>query len=196
MVIPLPNEPELLKRCAKGNTEAFGALVSHYQDAIYNVAYRMLGHREDARDVTQEVFVKAFRKIRSFEARASFSTWLYSIALRQAINHRRHMGAQSRAGSVQMSSLGCDAGEHRFDAADDGPSPDAPLLAVETQRQIEKAIERLSDDYRAAVVLRDVEGLGYERIADILGCSLSTVKSRLHRARLELRRTLKTLINA
>jgi RNA polymerase sigma-70 factor, ECF subfamily len=193
MITPLPNEPELLKQCAGGDTGAFGQLVTHYEDVTFNMVYRMVGNREDARDVTQEVFIKAFRRIGSFESRSSFVTWLYSIAFNQSISHRRRMGAKSRAGSVQMSVLdGADDGA-KFQPAAGGPAPDGRMLSAETRQEIENAIDKLDDDHRAVVILRDIEGLDYNSIGDVLGCSRGTIKSRLHRARLELRQRLKGL---
>ena len=161
MVSPLPSEPELLKRCAQGDTEEFGRLVTHYQDAIFNLVFRMIGNREDARDVTQEVFIKAFRRIRSFEGRSSFGTWLYSIAVNQSISERRRRSATSRAGQIQMSLLAGEKTESGYDPPGNGPAPD-----------------------------------DYSSISNVLGCSRGTVKSRLHRARLELRRKLQGLLIA
>jgi len=196
MVSPLPSEPELLKRCAQGDTEEFGRLVTHYQDAIFNLVFRMIGNREDARDVTQEVFIKAFRRIRSFEGRSSFGTWLYSIAVNQSISERRRRSATSRAGQIQMSLLAGKKTESGYDPPGNGPAPDDKLRADETRQRIEQAIAELADDYRVVVLLRDVDGLDYSSISNVLGCSRGTVKSRLHRARLELRRKLQGLLIA
>ena len=196
MIPPLSNESELLSRCRKGHTEAFGEVVSHYQDAIFNVVIRMIGNREDARDVTQDVFIRAFRRIKSFQGRSSLATWLYSIAVNQSISERRRRGTASRAGDVQMSALdGRDDGAP-YDPPGDGPAPDERLGADETRRRIEQAIAELDEDYRSVVVLRDIEGLDYASIGEALNCSRGTVKSRLHRARLELRRKLAKLMTA
>jgi RNA polymerase sigma-70 factor (ECF subfamily) len=196
MVDPLPNEAELLGRCAEGDTAAFGTLMEHYQDAIFNLVYRMVGNREDAQDVTQEAFIKAFRRLGSFQGRAKFGTWMYSIAVNQAISHRRRQMAKSRAGRVQMSALDGSGDDATFDPAADGPEPDQRLHREELLRQIESAIDDLADDHRAVVLLRDMEGLDYARIGEVLGCSKGTVKSRLHRARLELRHKLSMILIA
>lgn len=196
MIAPLPDEHELLKRCAKGNAAAFGKVVTHYQDVIFNLVLRMIGNREDARDVTQDVFVKAFRRIKSFQGRSSLATWLYAIAVNQSISERRHQSAASRSGAVQMSVLDGKDNPRPYDPAGNSPAPDARLHADETRRQIEAAIAELDEDYRAVVVLRDVEGLDYKSIGDVLRCSRGTVKSRLHRARTELRRKLRKLLTA
>jgi RNA polymerase sigma-70 factor (ECF subfamily) len=194
MIPPLPDEAEVLKRCRTGDTEAFGRLASHYQDVIYNLVYRMIGHREDARDVAQDVFIKAFRGIRSFERRSSFATWLYSIAVNQAISQRRRRGAKSRGNPIQLSRLDGPDGETSYVPPGDAPEPDRRMRSAETLRQIEAAIAELDDDHRAIVLLRDIEDLDYKSISETLGCSRGTVKSRLHRARLELRRKLKPLV--
>ncbi len=194
MVKPLPSEPELLRRCAKGDTAAFGTLVSHHQGAVFNLVLRMLGDRETARDATQEVFIKAFRKIRSFERRASFGTWLYSIAVNQCISERRRRTTRSRKSEVQMSALDSEQDNAAYDPPGDSPAPDDRLGADETRRQIEHALTELGHDCRTVVLLRDVEGLDYNSIAEVLGCSKGTVKSRLHRARLELRHKLRGLL--
>ncbi len=195
MVTPLPNESELLKRSAKGDTEAFGKFVTHYEDAVYNLAYRMIGNREDAEDVAQDVFVKAFHRIRSFEGRSSFATWLYSIAVNESISERRRRQAAGLRGkTLQMSSLGSRDGEAAYDPPGRDPEPDERLHANETRRQIERAIAELPDEYRVVVVLKDMEGLGYADVGRALGCSRGTVKSRLHRARLQLRQKLQGLL--
>ena len=194
MIEPLPNEAELLKRCRKGDTEAFGDLVIHYENAIFNVVFRMINHREDARDVTQDVFIKAFRRLRSFQGRSSLATWLYAIAVNQSISERRRRATASRSGRVQMSLLAGADGEGTYDPPGSEPGPAERVGADETRRQIEQAIAGLPDDYRTVVLLRDIEGLDYGSISNVLGCSRGTVKSRLHRARLELRRKLQRLV--
>ena len=194
MLEPLPSESELLERCAKGDAGAFGKLVSHYENAIFNVVFRMIGHREDARDVTQEVFVKAFQKIRSFEGRSSFATWLYSIAVNRSLSERRRLAARSHRSEVQMSALDNNEADSPYDPQGDGPAPDARLSSDETRRQIEQAVAGLDDDHRAVVVLRDIEGLDYASIGKVVGCSKGTVRSRLHRARVELREKLRPLL--
>jgi len=190
MLEPLPDEAELVKRCAKGDTEAFGRLVTHYEDAIFNLVFRMVGNREDARDVTQEVFIRAFRSIGLFEGRSRFGTWLYSIAVNQSITERRRRALASRTGEVPMSALARDDGEAAYDPAGEGPAPSDRLDSEETRRAVEEAIAELPEEHRAVVVLRDIHGLDYRGISEALRCSRGTVKSRLHRARAELKRKL------
>ncbi len=194
MISPLPSEPELLRRSAKGDAGAFGMLVTHYQDAIFNLALRMVANREDASDVAQDVFLRAFRKIRAFEGRSSFMTWLYSIAMNESISLRRRKAAGSRKRELQMSVLDGRDADAMYDPPGHAAAPDDGLERAETCRQVEQALAELDENYRSVVVLRDVEGLNYASIGGVLGCSVGTVKSRLHRARLELRLKLGRLL--
>ncbi len=192
MIAPLPNEAELVKQSARGNADAFGKLVSHYQDTVYNLVYRMMGHREDAMDITQEVFLRAFRNISGFEGRSRFITWLHSIAVNQAISGRRKQSAAGRAGQLQMSAIANE--ESAYDPPGAVCEPGQRLQADDVRRRIEQAIAELPDEYRAVVVLRDIQEMDYESIGEALSCSRGTVKSRLHRARLELRKKLRGLL--
>ncbi len=193
MVDPLHNEAEIIGRCANGDADAFGQLVNHYQELIYNVVVRMLGNREDAQDVAQKVFLKAYRRIETFQGESRFGTWLCSIAVNEAVSERRRQSAIRRSGAMPLSALDNDP-DSPFDPPADGPRPEQPLEAEEMMDRIRSAIDELSDDYRAVVVLRDIEGLDYKAISQALGCSHGTIKSRLHRARLQLRAKLKGLV--
>ena len=169
MIAPLPDEAELVRQSAQGNADAFEKLVCHYQDTVYNLVLRMVGHREDARDVTQEVFIRAFRNIGGFDGRSRFITWLHSIAVNHAISERRKQAAAGRDGQFQMSAV---AGEDApYDPPGASPEPDRRLQAEDARRQIERAIAELPDDYRAVVVLRDIEELDYQSIGETLNCS-------------------------
>ncbi len=195
MVDPLQNEAEILGQCANGDADAFGQLVNHYQELIYNVVVRMLGKREDAQDVAQKVFLKAYRRLDTFQGESRFGTWLCSIAVNEAISERRRQSAARRSGAVPLSTLDNDL-DCPFDPPSDGPGPEQPLEAEEMMGRIRAAVNELSDDYRAVVVLRDIEGLDYNAISQALGCSCGTIKSRLHRARLQLRAKLKGLVTS
>ena len=193
MIEPLPSEAELLRRSRRGDAEAFGKLVTHYQDAVYNVVIRMIRNPEDARELTQDVFLRAYRRIASFQGRSSLATWLYSIAVNHSISERRRRAAASRAPEIQMSALGGQDTDSAYDPPAAGPAPADRLNAAETHREIQRVLAELDDDYRSVIVLRDIEGLDYSAISDTLGCSRGTVKSRLHRARLQLRGKLRHL---
>jgi len=188
-------EPEelLVARARRGDPAAFGVLVERHQDALFNGIHRMVRRREDAEDLAQEAFVKAYRAIGGFEGRSSLFTWLYSIAINLVISHRRKMGSKRRLNPVSLSE-GSDDDGRGFEVEDSTERPDATVERYELRGQIEQAISQLEDDYRDVVVLRDIEGFDYETIAGLLGCPQGTVKSRLHRARLALREQLKDVV--
>lgn len=181
----------LVAQARSGNATAFGQLVERHQDALFNGIFRMVGRREDAEDLAQEVFVKAYRSIARFEGRSSFFTWLYSIAVNAVISHRRKLGARRR---IRAMSLDAGGDGRPFDVAAPGPTPDAASEQHELGDRIEHAIAQLDDEHRTIVVMRDIEGFDYETIGDLLDCPQGTVKSRLHRARLALREQLKDLL--
>ncbi len=184
-------DDDLVTKARRGDVAAFGDLVARHQDALFNGICRMVGQREDAEDLAQEVFLKAYRHIARFEGRSSFYTWLYSIAINVVISHRRKLGARRRKSTV---SLDARDGDRSFDVADDAATPDVASQHHELGDRIEQAIAQLDDEHRTIVVLRDIEGFDYEHIGKLLGCPQGTVKSRLHRARLALREQLKDLV--
>ncbi|MFP4057640.1 MAG: sigma-70 family RNA polymerase sigma factor [Candidatus Brocadiia bacterium] len=183
----------LVARAQSGDVEAFGQLVERYQDALYNGIHRMVASRQDAEDLAQEAFVKAFRGIEAFRSRSSFYTWLYAIAVNVAISHRRKQGSSRRLNPVSIQATADETG-HAMDVVDQGPRPEEPAANREAGQRIEEAIDQLDDDHRTVVVLRDIEGFDYQTIAGMLDCPQGTVKSRLHRARLALREMLKDLV--
>ena len=174
----------------EGDREAFGRLVIKYQDGLYNAVYRMTGRREDAADIVQETFLKAYRAIGRFRGGSTVYTWLYQIAVNTVISKRRHDTARKESKKIPLS--GRD-GSAVVDTADRRPGPDVLAQQAELGRRIEQAIAELDEDQRIVVVLKDIEGLDYEQIAQIVGCPRGTVKSRLHRARLRLRERLTIL---
>ena len=183
-------EDSLVAKAQRGDALAFGELVTRHQDALFNGICRMVGQREDAEDLAQEVFLKAYRHIARFEGRSSFYTWLYSIAINVVISHRRKLGSRRRQATFSL-----DGGDDRpFDVADDAATPDVASQHHELGERIEQAIAQLDDEHRNIVVLGDIEGFDYEEIGELLGCPQGTVKSRLHRARLALREQLKDLV--
>jgi len=187
----LEGDDRLVAQAQRGDAAAFGRLVERHQDALFNGICRMVNQRQDAEDLAQEVFVKAFRNIARFEGRSAFYTWLYSIAVNAVISHRRKAGTRRRLAAVSL-----DAGtdDQAIDVADCSTLPDVAAEHHELGDRIEQAIARLDDEQRVMVVLRDIEGFDYEAIGTMLGCPQGTVKSRLHRARLALREQLKDLV--
>ncbi len=187
-----PSDEHLVAQAQRGDRAAFGRLVARHQDALFGGISRMVRRREDAEDLAQEVFVKAFRNIARFQGRSSFYTWLFSIASNAVISHRRKMSARRRSDHVSLSEPGENKGQR--DLTDPGDPPEAAAQRAEMAEQIEQAIAELDDDFRTVVVLRDIQEFDYQTMADILDCPKGTVKSRLHRARLALREKLKDLL--
>jgi RNA polymerase sigma-70 factor, ECF subfamily len=182
-----PNDDELVELCRSGQNHAFQALVERYQDRVYNVVYRMVNHEEDARDAVQETFLKAYEHLGRFRGESAFYTWLFRIAMNEALNHRR---AKQRLRLVQPAEDVEAASTGRNQAAGLSDSPQRTLETLETERMVAEAIAELDCEHRAAVVLRDIEGLDYGQISVVLSIPPGTVKSRIHRARLILKEKL------
>jgi RNA polymerase sigma-70 factor (ECF subfamily) len=181
-------DARLVRGLRAGIESAYEELLTRYQQPVYGIVYRLLGDQNDACDVVQEIFLKVFRSVHSFKERSSFRTWIYRIAVNEAHNHRRWF---SRHRKREVAIDREDGAYGAFEIAPDpGPSPFDFALDRETHLLIERALEEISPVFRTAVVLRDIEGLGYEEIADILQISLGTVKSRILRGREALRRVL------
>jgi RNA polymerase sigma-70 factor, ECF subfamily len=181
-------DARLVRGLRAGIESAYEELLTGYQQPVYGIVYRLLGDQNDACDVAQEIFLKVFRSVHSIKERSSFRTWIYRIAVNEAHNHRRWF---SRHRKREVAIDREDGAYGAFEIAPDpGPSPFDFALDRETHLLIERALEEISPVFRTAVVLRDIEGLGYEEIADILQISLGTVKSRILRGREALRRVL------
>ena len=183
-----PSDAELVSRAQRGDPAAFSELVERYQDRVYNTCYRMCHNHADALDLTQSAFLKALEALPRFELRATFFTWLFRIAVNLTLSHRR---AEGRRPTLSLRRFEDDGGRP-FDppannAADD---PAQHVAQVELHQRLEAALGKLDEEFRAAVVLRDVEELDYATIAEILGVPTGTVKSRIHRGRLMLREML------
>lgn len=183
----LLEDVRLIDRINAGETDAYAVLVRKYQDRVFNTCWRISGHLEDARDLTQDAFLKAFERLKDFRQQSGFYTWVFRIAVNLALTHRR-TAARRRTVSLDdaFGATGTQAESlaHRVAGSGDDPARavgDAEMHAVAT-----KALMALDDDARAVVVLRDIEGFGYDEIAEILEIPRGTVKSRLHRARLAL----------
>jgi RNA polymerase sigma-70 factor, ECF subfamily len=181
-------DARLVRGLRAGIESAYEELLTRYQQPVYGIVYRLLGDQNDACDVVQEIFLKVFRSVHSFKERSSFRTWIYRIAVNEAHNHRRWF-SRHRKREVAIDREEGAYGAFEI-APDPGPSPFDFALDRETHLLIERALEEISPVFRTAVVLRDIEGLGYEEIAEILQISLGTVKSRILRGREALRRVL------
>lgn len=192
---PAPEEPgewdenKLLEGLRRGSEEAYEALIRQFQQPIYNLVYRLLDDPSEAGDVVQEVFLKIFRKVGSFRGESSLRTWIYRIAVNQAYNHQRWFNRHRRA-EVELEGAEPANPGYSYRIPDRGPSPFDYTLEHEQQALIEAALARLNPSFRVAVVLRDIEELSYEEIAEILQVALGTVKSRIQRGREALRKDL------
>ncbi len=179
-------ENDLIRKCKKGNREAFNALFSRYQTQVINTAYGMLSDREDASDAAQDVFVKVYKNISSFNEKSSFSTWLYRITANTCSDILRK---RQRGGNVISINAPSEDGRE-FDIEDENSSVDEKLEQNERQAAVRKAISELKEEHRTIITLCDIEGLGYDEISRILRIPPGTVKSRINRARSALRKIL------
>lgn len=182
------DDRELIERVVDGDQASYGLLVQRYQSKIFAVAYGVLRHREDAREVSQEAFIKAYRNLPSFRKDSSFYTWLYRITVNLAIDFQRraHRKRETTFESVKLSP---------DEIRGTGPRPVGnPGLELEDKQlgeSIRLAIEQLPADQRTAVILREIQGLSYKEIAQTMGCAEGTVMSRLFYARKKLQELLK-----
>lgn len=176
----------LLARVRAGQTEAFAEIIRRYQDRIFNTCWRICGNLEDARDLTQDAFLKAFERLDTFEAQSAFYTWLFRIAVNLALSFRRS-GSRRRTVSLEGLPEGTQA-HHLMQRSGVAKTDTSDVVSgTEAQSRVVAALQALDDDFRAVVVLRDIEGLGYHEVGVILDIPYGTVKSRLHRARQALR---------
>ena len=186
------DETRLVTELQAGSETAFDWLVTHYHGPVYNLILSMLGDVADAADGTQEVFLKAFRGIRSFRQGSSLKTWLYRIAIREALNHKRWFKRH-----VQKN-VSIDAepeeGHAAIEIEDLALTPFDQYAAHEIQAAVQSALQQIPEVFRGAVILRDLEGLSYEEIAEVLECSVGTVKSRILRGRRALKDLLEPLL--
>ena len=179
-------EHELVLRCQKGDVDAMGTLITRYQHWVYNIAYGILGHHQDAEDVAQDVFLSVWENIGKFEFRSQFSTWLYRIVKNKCFNQidqyqRRKTDPMEIDDSQPWVPL-------------DSATPEDEALRSEEKDIVHNALAKLKDSYREILVLRELRELSYEEISEILGCTLGRVKSRLHEARKALKTELERVV--
>jgi RNA polymerase sigma-70 factor (ECF subfamily) len=183
-------ERSLLRRLRDRDERAFRELVEAHRDRVYNITFRMLGNRAEAEDVAQEVFIAVFKTIDTFREESKFSTWLYRVAVNHCKNRIKYLARRHDRDREEI-----DESQHGpgVNGSIGGPLPSSPQKALESaqmEKLMQDAIANLEDDQRIVVVLRDVEDLSIEEICEITGLPDGTVKSRLHRARLVLRKKL------
>lgn len=182
-------DKRLVADAKAGRLEAFDQLVLRHQQMIFAVAMRMLGDADEATDVAQDAFVRAYQSLAAFRGESKFSTWLVSITMNLCRNRRRWWGRRKKV-IVASTDDPIEAGEEATlgqQLEDPGPSPSDIAQRRERQSQLMQALQRLDTLHRSVVVLRDIEGNSYEEIAVVLKCEVGTVKSRLNRARAQLR---------
>ncbi|MGH7179659.1 MAG: RNA polymerase sigma factor [Tepidisphaeraceae bacterium] len=175
-----PDDGELVRRARGGDAAAFHELVNRHAQPLFGLAYTLLGNAHDAEDVVQETFAGAFRSLRTFEHRSSVRTWLSRILVNQAALHRR------RQGPIRMKSL-----EHSTAIPIE---PGSASAGVDAKLDLIAALQKLTDEHRAVIVLREIERMSYDEMAQVLNVPRGTVESRLHRARAELKELLRSWV--
>lgn len=186
--LPVDEDTQLIERTLSGDRSAFNVLVTKHQDRLYSSMLGVTGSAEEAEDVVQDAFVRAFMKLASFQQSSQFFTWLYRIAFNTALSrHRRRRSRISLDHTRETTGL---------EPVDDGESPDEPLMRRERITMVRQAMAQLTDEHRTILVLREMEDNPYETIAEILEISIGTVRSRLSRARFQLKLILESIQDA
>ena len=169
------NDTKLIERCMSGDGAAFEALLTEYEKPVFNAAYRMLNSRDDARDVTQTVFLKVFENLDKFDPQRRFFSWIYRITLNESLNW---LGKANRLEPLT------------FEAADEGKRPEQEVESARVSESVQTALMTLKTDYRTVVILKHILGCSYVEISEILDIPEKTVKSRLYTARQQLKDAL------
>jgi len=182
-------EALFVSRLKANEDAAYDELVRMYSSPIYHVAYRMTGDAAEASDAVQDIFLKIFRNIGGFKGEAALKTWIFKIAFSEILNRLRWWKRRHRYATLSLDESP-NGNAPGAGVADAGPTPEEVLQAKERENAIQQALRRLSHEHRSIIVLRDIEGFSYTEIADVLGISMGTVKSRLARARADLKKSL------
>ena len=176
-------EAQIVRRVLQGDVNAFERLVTEYEKAVYAIAQRMTGNAEDAADMTQETFIKAYNSLQSFRGDSKFSVWLYRIASNVCLDFLR---SRSRKPTVSLSVEDDEGEEGQLDIADESQSPELLMERGLTRDAVRRGLDTLPPDYRQILLLREIQGLSYDEIAAALEIEVGTVKSRIFRARKRL----------
>ena len=176
-------EAQIVQQVLQGDVNAFEDLVTEYEKNVYSLTLRMTGNAEDAADMTQETFIKAYNSLSAFRGDSKFSVWLYRIATNVCLDFLR---SRSRKPTVSLSMEDDDGEEVELDVADDSQAPERLLERGLTRDAVRRGLKALSPEYRQILLLREIQGLSYEEIADVLSLEVGTVKSRIFRARKRL----------
>ncbi len=184
----MEQDQELVRRCLDGENPAWEGLVRAHSRKVYNLCYRFTGRIQDAEDLTQEVFIKVFQTLRSYDsAQGTFSTWLNRVARNHLVDHYRRTRKDRVTSSLDDDSTPLP------ELPSTRPAPTASVESRERRELLQAALDQMSPDLREAVVLRDLQDLDYQEIAQVLGVPQGTVKSRINRGRLELARVIKRM---
>lgn len=183
-------EALFVARLQANEDAAYDELVRTHSASIFHVAYRMLGDTAEASDVVQEIFIKVFRNIGGFKGEASLKTWIFKIAFSEILNRLRWWKRRRRFATISLDDQENNGAGPAHFVASSSPTPEEVLQSKEQEGAIQEALGKLSKDHRSIIVLRDIEGFSYGEIADVLGVSIGTVKSRLARARSDLKKSL------
>lgn len=189
MILVTFSDRDLIGQCRQGRAEAFGELVERHQDRLYAAMLRMLGSADEAREAVQDAFVHAYQRLDGFRGDAAFSTWLFRIAVNAAFSRHRRKKRHKTSLDDARAAAGFEPPDAHADA-----DPSFHLEQTETQDLVRAALAALPDDFRTALVLKEIEGFRYEEIAEIVGVPIGTVRSRIHRARNELREKLRVAL--
>lgn len=186
------NDKELVKRAQKGDKGAFDALVIKYHLKVVNLVMRFVKDSDDAQDVAQEAFIKAYRGLKNFRGDSAFYTWLYRIAINSAKNY-----LVSKSRKTPTYAIDIEDAEHieSATALKEYDTPEGNLLTSEIEQTVYKAIKELPEDLKTAITLRELEGMTYDEIADVMECPIGTVRSRIFRAREAIDKHLKPLLS-
>ena len=181
----------LVLRLKEQDEAAFAEAFQLYKDLIFNLSFNMLADKSEAMDITQEVFLTLYRRIHRFREECSLKTWLYRVALNQVSNRNRWWRRRLQHRTISLSLNGTSDENKTVDLISDRPQPDRQLLSLEVRKALREGMDQLPFEQRAAVTLRDMHGLSYQEISDVLGVHVGTVKSRIARGRSRLRELLK-----
>lgn len=182
------NEKHLLDRAKAGDTQAFEQLIEDYEKKVFNIALRMMGNYDDAKDMAQESLIKVYKSISSFKEQSSLSTWIYRITTNVCLDELRKR--KSRKVVYIDENIKFDDGEAKKEIVSDEITPEEKVERDEIKRMLNSAISELSDEHKTVIVLRDIQGFSYEEISNITKCPQGTVKSRINRARQALKEIL------
>ncbi len=184
-------ERRWIESAQRGDSESFERIVIAYQQRIFNLAFRLLGDKEEAEDLTQEVFLNVYKHLSSFRGDSQFSTWIYQVTLNHCRNRFKYLKRRFHQSTESLDDpLQSGEGDLERELPDEADLPEEALHRRQVQKLVQIAVQRLRPDYKEVIVLRDIQELSYQEISEVLGLPEGTIKSRLHRARWELKELL------